>query len=282
MPNGIAIQRANIYCRQTPHYALASLQRYHPGGFGAQQMLNAANFGGKTVAFTTHPARHEAENTVKGYPGYWAGYGRAPHSAQYRDVLLLLYRLPKRPGFLELYVVPQFTHTYLPEAFFDEVRICGRFAFARAGEAWLGIIGSSVPEYKAYSEISAKAFKNGLEEHPDARFDLVQHGRKQYWIYELSDASRETFDEFAARIKSNRITYDGESLAYDSGGAHYETEYNGELRVNGREIPLEHKRFDNPYCVAGRDAAEYLIEFEGHSLRMHFEKGEREVYANPA
>jgi hypothetical protein len=275
MPNGVAIQRANLYCRQTPHYALASLQRYHPGGYGAQQMLNAANFGGKAVAFTAHPARHEDGKTVKAYPGYWAGYGRAPHSAQHRDVLLLLYRLPKRPGFLELYPVPQFTHTYLPEAYFDEVRLCGRYAFARAGEAWLALTGAGALEYEPWSEISAKAFKNGLEERPGTRFDLVQRGRAQYWIYELSDASRETFDEFSARIKSNRVRYDGAALAYESGGARYETEYGGGFRVDGREIGLEHKRFDNPYCVAERDAPEFLIECDGHSLRMNYEKGER-------
>ena len=240
-------------------------------------MLNAANFGGKAVAFTAHPARHEAGNTVSAYPGYWAGYGRAPHSAQHKDVLLLLYRLPRRPGFLELYPVPQFTHTYLPEAYFDEVRLCGRFAFARAGEAWLGLIGASALEYRSWSEMSAKAFKNGLEECPGTRFDLVQHGREQYWIYELSDASRESFDEFAARIKSNRIAYDGACLAYDSGGLRYQTEYDGELRVGGHEIPLEHRRFDTPYCVAERDAEEFLITHNGHSLRMNYKTGEREI-----
>jgi len=277
MPNGIAIQRANLYCRQTPHYALASLQRYHPGSFGAQQMLHAANFGGKAVAFTVHPAKHESESSVKGYPGYWAGYGRAPHSVQHRDVLLLLYQLPKRSGFLELYPVPQFTHTYLPEAYFDEVCLCGRYAFARAGEAYLALTGASALEYKPYSEMSAKAFKNGLTEHPGTRFDLVQHGREQYWVYELSDASRETFEEFVARIKSNRVRYDGASLAYESDGVRYETEFGGEFRVDGEEISLEHKRFDNPYCVAERGAEEFLIAHNGHSLRLHFEKGEREV-----
>ena len=277
MPNGIAIQRANLYCRQTPHYALASLQRYHPGGFGATQMLGAANFGGKTVAFTAHPARHESQNTVAGSPGYWAGYGRAPHSVQHKDVLLLLYRLPKRPGFLELYPVPQFTHTYLPEAFFDEVHLCGRFAFARAGEAWLGLVGAGPLEYKPFSGISAKALKNGLENCPGTRFDLIQHGRLQYWIYELSDSSRESFEKFIARVKSNRVRYDGVSLAYTSNNTRYETEYGGELRVGGREISLEHKRFDNPYCTAERDAPEFLIKYNGHSLRMNYEKGEREL-----
>ncbi|MCL2494869.1 MAG: hypothetical protein FWE98_04340 [Oscillospiraceae bacterium] len=277
MPNGIAIQRSNLYCWQTPHYALASLQRYHPGSFGAQQMLHAANFGGKSVVFTTHPARHEAENTVSSPPGYWEGYGRAPHSAQQGDVLLLLYRLPKRSGFLELYPVPQFTHTYLPEAYFDEVRIDGRYAFARAGEGYLSLTGAGPLEYKEFSEMSAKAFKNGMTEHPDTHFDLIQHGREQYWIYELSDSTRESFEAFIERIKSNRVAYDGVSLVYESKSTRYETQYNGEFRVDGQEISLEHRRFDNPYCVAERDAPEFLIVCNGHSLRLHFEKGEREV-----
>ena len=277
MPNGIAIQRANLYCRRTPRYTLASLQRYHPGGYGATQMLNAANFGGKAVAFTAHPARRESQNTVAAAPGYWEGYGRAPHSAQHRDVLLLLYRLPKRPGFLELYPVPQFTHTYLPEAFFDEVRLCGRYVFARAGEAYLGLIGASTLEYRPWSEMSARAFKNGLADHSGTRFDLLQQGRLQYWIYELSDAARETFENFIARVKSNRVRYDGAALAYESLDTRYETEYNGALRVDGVEVPLEHKRFDSPYCVAERDAGEIFIECNGHGLRMNYDKAEREI-----
>ena len=279
MPNGIAIQRGNLYCRQTPYYALGSLQRYHPGSYGASQMLHIANFGGSAVVRTIHPAQHEAENTVKaeGRPGYWYGYGRAPHSAQHRDILLLLYQLPKRSGFLELYPVPQFTHTYLPEAFFDEVRVCGRYAFARLGGAWLGIIGSSKLHYLPWSKMSAEAFKNGMEDHPGKRFDLVQYGRQHYWIYELSDETREAFDDFIKRVMSNWVAYDGGSLAYESRKVRYETSYNGGLRVGGKEIPLEHKRFEGPYCTAERDAPEYLISHAGHSLRLNYEKAEREV-----
>ena len=273
MPNGIAIQRANLYCYQTPHYALSSLQRYHPGGFGAQQFLNIANFGGKTVAFTAHPARHETENTVSGYPGYWAGFGRAAHSAQHKNVLLLLFKTPKRSGFLELYKVPQFTHTYLPEAFFDEIRIEGRCAFARIGEAFLGLSAGSELEYLPWSKISAKAFKNGLIDHPGTRFDLIQRGNRQYWVYELSDASKESFEDFISRIKATKIAYDGESIAY----ANYETTFNGDFKCNGQEIDLQHKRFENPYCTAERGASEFLIEYNGRSLRMDYEKGVREV-----
>lgn len=275
MPNGVAIQRANLYCYQTPFYALSSLQRYHPGGYGATQMLNIANFGGKAVVFTVHPARHEAENTVSGFPGYWAGYGRAPHSVQHKDILLLLYQLPQRPGFLELYPVPQFTHTYLPEAYFDEVHVSGRYAFARKEGAFLGVIGSRPLRYLPYSEMSARAFKNDMP--AGKRFDLVQEGRRHYWIYELSDESREPFGNFMRRVMSNWVAYDGGSLAYESGGRSCETVWGGGLRVDGEEIPLEHRRFENPYCTAERDAPEFLISYGGHSLRLNYEKAEREA-----
>ena len=277
MPNGIAIQRANLYCWQAPHCALGSLQRYHPGGFGAQQWLNVANFGGRSVVFTAHPAKHESASSVKGYPGYWAGFGRAPHSVQHKNVLILLYQIPKRPGFLELYSVPQFTHTYLPEAYFDEVRVRGRYAFARLGDAFLSVTAFGALEYLPWSELSAKAFENGLDQHPGSRFDLIQHGSRQYWIYELSDAAREGFEEFMARVMDNTVAFDGEILCLESGGRRYETEFGGDFILDGETVPLEYKRFDNPYCTAERDAKEFVITHNGQGLRLHFDEGTREI-----
>jgi len=277
MPNGIAIQRANLYCWQAPYYALSSLQRYHPGGFGAQQMLNYANFGGKSVAFTAHPARHEEESTVGATPGYWAGYGRAPHSVQHQNVLMLMFQIPKRSGFLELYDVPQFTHTFLPEAYFDEVRIQGRYAFARLGNAFLSLTASSHLDYRPWSEISAKAFKNGLDEQPNSRFDLIQHGSQQYWVYELSDQSKEHFEAFIERIKANKVAYNGDKLIYISQNRRYETMFNGDFLIDKKQVELEHKRFDMPYCVAERDAYEINIAHNGHSLKLDYDKGVREI-----
>ena len=278
MPNGIAIQRANLYCYRTANCALSCVQRYHPGGFGAQQMLQCANFGGKAVAFTAHPAKREDEKSVRGYPGYWAGFGRAPHAVQHENIQILLFRIPKKRGFLELYDVPQFTHTYLPEAYFDEVvQADDRHVYARAGEAFLALITSHPMRYKAFSMDSAKAFKNGLVDFPNTRFDLIQEGDEQFWIYELSDASKESFADFQARVRANAIEYGGNAITYESNGRRLITQFGGTLMVNGELVDLQHKRFDSDYCVAERDAAEYTIAFGGHSLRMNFEAGEREV-----
>ncbi|HQD71819.1 MAG TPA: hypothetical protein PLY67_00110 [Clostridiales bacterium] len=277
MPNGIALQRANLYCYQTKHYQLMNVQRYHPGIYGATQMLQVLNFGGKSVVFTTHPAKNEDKKSASAYPGYWAGFGRSPHAVQHKNVLLMLYKIPKTPGFLELYSVPQFSHTYLPEAFLDEVEINGRYAFVRHGKAFLAIIGKNELHYKPFSMYSAKALKNGLKDYPDKRFDLIQEGNYHYWIYELSDEDKESFEEFKSRIMENSIEYDGSSkLVYKSQNHEYKTVYGGAFFVDGEEQPLEYERFESDYCHAKREADEFFFSFKGHYLRLNFDKAIRE------
>ena len=271
MTNGIAIERANIYTYQTANYQLATAQAYSPGSYGAQQFLSVANFTDDAVVFTAHPAQYESAKSVSAVPGYWAGYGRAPHSVQEENVLLSIYKLPEKSGFLELYDVPQFTHTYLPEAHFDEVIIDGRYAFATVNGAHIALIGASELAYLEYSEVSAKAFKNGLDELPASRFDLVQQGLNQYWIYELSDQNNESFAAFRARIKANSVTFDGsDNLSYISGGKTLSLAYKGDFKVNGVTQILEYKRFDSPYITAEREADSFFFSYNGNTLSLDY------------
>jgi len=277
MPNGIASQRANLYVYRTPHYQLANAQRYHPGCYGAQQMLGNVIFGAKSVVFTAHPARHETAGSVSATPGYWAGFGRAPHGVQHENVLLLLYQIPKLPGFLELYQVPQFTHTYLPEAYMDEVRLADNYVFARTGKAYLALIGAGNLAYKPHSNCSAKAFGNDMDAFPHKRFDLIQQGNRQFWIYELSDQDTETFNMFCVRVMNNKVEYNGEDrLLYRSRDKTYETRFNGGFFLNGQKQELEHKRFDSAYCQAEREQTEFRFACNGHSLHVDFENLIRE------
>lgn len=274
MPNGIALQRSNIYTYSTPYYQLANNQDYHPGSYGASQVLNYANFTENAVAFTAHPAREKYNAT----PGYWAGFGRAPSSAQYENINLIMYKLPERSGFLELYDVPRFTHTYLPEAFFDEVIIEGNYAFARVGDAYLALIGKNKLEYREFNEDSAKALKNkALLEHPGKRFDLIQHGREQFWIYELGDASKETFGEFKARIKSNKVSYDGDNLIYESAGKVLHKKYASDFTVNGNTQALKYKRFDCDYSITEREAHIIEFRFNGKQLILDWVNAKRTI-----
>jgi hypothetical protein len=189
----------------------------------------------------------------------------------------MLFKIPKTRGFLELYPVPQFSHTYLPEAYLDEVEIKGRYAFARHGKAFLAIIGAGNLHYKPFSIDSAKALKNGLEEFPDKRFDLIQEGNYHYWIYELSDEDKESFESFKSRIMENSVEYDGcGKLTYTSLNRKFRTIYGGAFYVDDVEQPLEYGRFESDYCNAKRESEEFRFSFKGHFLRLNFEKCIRE------
>lgn len=281
MPNGIAIQRANIYNYTTEHFKIATVQAYHPGSYGAQQTLSMVNLSNDAVVFTTHPARHESERNAKAIPGYWAGYGRAPHNAQNENVLLSIYQLPKKKNLTELYDVPQFTHTYFPEAFMDEVIVEGRYAFGRVGDTFISLTGASNLEYLPYSEASALAFRNNMTDYPNSKFDLVQHGLNQYWIYELSDTTKESFEDFRARIKSNSVNYNGvDSLIYSSNDITYDLTFKGNFRVNNAVQDFNYKRFDSKYIIAERESDEFFFNYNGYSLRINYNELVREI-SNP-
>lgn len=276
MPNGISLQRGNIYTYKTPNYQLATAQAYHPGSYGATQMLSIANFTENAVVFTNHPARNYSQKNVDESPGYWAGFGRAPHTVQHENMQLSIYKIPSKRGLLELYDVPQFTHTYLPEAFFDEVTIDGRYAFARVGNAYIALIGANNLEYLPYDAYTAKFFDNGLAEHPDKKFDLVQRGQNQYWIYELGDTSKESLETFKQRIKGNKILFDGENcLSYSSNENILSLRYGGDFTTNGVVENLEYKRFDCEYIIAEREAKQLEFNFANHSLVLNYETGQR-------
>ena len=279
MPNGIAIQRANIYTYRTPYYKLATAQAYHPGSYGAQQILSVANLSPWAIVFTTHPARYESRKNADAIPGYWAGYGRAPHSAQHENILMSIYNLPKKKNALELYDVPlDFTHTYLPEAYMDQVIIDNNIAFARYKGAFIALIGSGELEYKPFSADSAAVFDNNLSDFPDKRFDLIQKGKNQFWIYELSDENEESFEDFQKRIKANSVYFDGKGkLIYNSKGKEFSLEYSKDFKVDGKAIDFNYKRFESDYVTADRESEEFIFEFNSHKLILNFENATRTI-----
>ena len=277
MPNGIALQRANIYTYQTEKYQLATNQAYFPGIYGASQMLSIANFTENAVVFTTHPAQYESKKSVKAYPGYWAGFGRAPHSVQYQNIQLSIFQLPEKSGFLELYDVPQFTHTYLPEAFFDRVIIDGKYAFAEVNGAFLALIGNNDLQYLDYNNDSALAFENNLEEYPNKKFDLIQNGLNQFWIYELSDINNESFVDFILRIKTNKVVFDGKNnLSYESKNDKLLLQYKGDFSLNNEVQNLEYKRFDCDYIIADREIDKMNFHYNGYYLTLDYKKLQRD------
>ena len=151
MPNGIALQ-GQTYTALTKHYQLMNVQRYHPGIYAPHKCCRF-ELCGKSVVFTTHPAKNE-DKSASAYPA--TGRALTLLTVQHKMCCLCFTRF-QRHRLLELYSVPQFSHTYLPEAFLDE-EINGRYALCAMAAA-LPSAGKNELHYKPFSMYSAKALK---------------------------------------------------------------------------------------------------------------------------
>ena len=266
-PNGVAIQRANVYTYKTKDYKISSLQRYYPGSAGAQQTTMAVVLPEAVTVFTNHPLKDKVYHTS---PGFWGGYGCAPDAAQYENVCMLIHHIPKRIVFSPAPMV-EYTHTYLPEELLDEVRVEGRYAFARKENTLLALIGSGDFTYNPFDAAKAEPME-GLIKDETKHFELVQKGRTQCTIYELSTLEKEgDFESFIARIKANAFAFDGNVLTYKSGANDYSFTYKRDFVVNGAVQEDEYKRFDTPYVTT-----DYLAE------DIHITAGDEKYHLNVA
>ncbi len=280
--NGIAIERANTYTYKTSQYLLATAQAYHPGAFGDQHHVWHGALSPTACVFTTHPATLPGERAPFGNsPGYWVGSGRLPHSAQHKTVNLTMYDLPKNTGPLSGRL-PAFTHAWLPEREFDEVRRIESGLVARLDDAYLALLCAGPFEYR--TELVADEAVRVADEavrvadEADAHNEVVQTGRTTGWVCTVSSLSDgETFSQFLRRIETSRILLSPRSgaiapvLAFTTAGCEYRLEFGGEFSVDGRSVTFEYPRASSPFCSVPREPATVDISWEGCSLHLEYE-----------
>ena len=271
-PNGVALERANVYIYKTKDYKLSTLIGYKPGSAGAQQTTMAALLPGGVTVFTHHPLK---DKEFRSAPGFWGGYGVAPHAVQHENVSLILHRIPKRIIFSPSPILP-YTHTYLPEELLDEVKVEGRYAFAKKGDTFLALIGAAEFEYLPFDKEKAEVME-GLLRDENKSFELVQRGREQFTIYEFSTRSKESFAEFIERVKQNAVSFDGKHLSYRSAGKEYALTYGGDFTLNGEKQASEYKRYDSSYVQADYLTEDLVIRAGGHSHRVNTALGVRDT-----
>ena len=269
-PNGVALQRSNVYIYRTKDYKLSTLVGYHPGSAGAQQTTMVLLLPGGVTVFTHHPLK---DKNYTSSPGFWGGYGCAPHAVQDHNVCMLIHHIPKSITFSPAPMLP-YTHTYLPEELLDEVVVEGRYAFARKGDTYFALIGASDFEYLDFNPAKVEIME-GLLKDPTKRFELVQRGRTQFTIYELSTAEKETFDAFKERIKGYEITFDGDRLTYASERA-YDFTYEGDFLVDGEAQPYEYKRYDSSYVQADYLSEDIVVSAAGSTHHVNVAANVRE------
>jgi len=259
--DGVAIQRANTYTWRTPYFQLASAQRYEVGGFGDQQHVWSATLSSTLSVFTTHPAQPiTAKGALSRSPGYWVGNGRNPDVVQDRNVLLAIYVVEGRKGYLEKAPV-EFTHAWFPEAAFDQSSVERNRAFGRSGQAYLALLGAS-----------PLAWAEG------GREDLLQQGPRTAWICELGSPDTDvSFEAFKARVSGNPLAFDTPKacLRYRSAGRKYSFTWRGARTIDGDPVSTDYPRFDSPWAKAERKPGTIVISAGGQRLELDFARGKR-------
>lgn len=158
--------------------------------------------------------------------------------------------------------LPGYTHAYFPQEQFDEVRIAGRYAFGRKGDAYCALVG--------HADLH---FREGTTD------DLIQPGRQAFWIIEAGRRADEgSFDQFCQRILANPVSFsaDGRTLRYASNGKQHELAFGQAWRVDGQELETAYLRFASAYAKHGNAQDGIRIEHAGQSLDLDFYRMKRE------
>lgn len=290
--DGKAIQRANVYTFQTPHYSMSTSQEHFAGDYADQHQVSVATLAGDLSVFTSQPMR----NSSRGQ--YWVGYGRLPYSVQDFNINISIYTIPSGAGMLEPHVV-KYTHAYFPVGLFDEVNldyIDEGFVFGRRGEAYIMLHamsdGNSVLRFKNdIAGVTDEDIKSDMSKIKDSvrelilasgdmRYDLILEGGSSHaWITELSSSDDYgSFGDFVAEMVDNQCDFRDMTVRYESCGSTYDVKYNSHFKVNGEVVDTNYARYESNYVVGGKvERGSDIISFSygGRKLDLNFKEGER-------
>jgi hypothetical protein len=252
-------EAVNIYTYRTPDYQLSSAVDYRPGYGGDQQAIWQATLAPDAVCFVTHPGKRTGHS-----PDYWTGEGTLPRVAQFKNILISIYRIDTSPG---LYHTNRllFTHAYLPRSRFDEVVEAGGWILARKGDGYLALRarnGYLPGKQPLPGETTSKESETS---------EVISPGRENIWLCEVG--RRQThgpFDQFVTQIVEADVAFDHLNVKYNS-PSQGEVRFGwcGPFTVNRAVVPLSNfPRYDSPYVQCAFDPEEIDIQAGGHRLRL--------------
>jgi hypothetical protein len=236
---------------RTADNMLASVQDYHPGQPGSQELIWQATLGPSAVVFTSHPAcSADGAGTL---PGYWVGNAVLPRAAQWKSTLVAIYDLPEEDWM-------GFTHACFPTPAFDEYALRDNWAFARKGNGYLAVSSSLGLELVTKGE--------------HAFHELRSPGRRPVWSCEMGGAASDgDFISFQGKILGLSVQYDGLSVDYTTPqGDRISFGYHQPLLVNEENIPLSgYPHYENPFTITPLNSGQMDIQYGETVLRLDFQ-----------
>lgn len=281
---GISLSRGNVYAYRNNGYLLSTAINCHKDYNGMQIHIWSANIKDDLNVFTQYPS---SVTSYAGSPGYWVGNRRLPFSVQDKNINLTIFRMSKGKRLGEFKKI-QMTHTLFPSEKFDDYSIEENFAFGRRENIFIALICNKKLSYKTYNKECTQALVQHVQtslidvlKNDEANnyilkkeYDLCAYGKGYHcYVTELSDASKETYEEFKNRIKENKFMAEKDTLKYCSQGKEYTISYKNEVfTINGEKQELQYKRFDSPYCEAERNPDNIDINYGEEKYNIQFEK----------
>ena len=252
---GVAIQRANTYTYKNEDYMLSTAQNYHPGTFGDQQHIWQASLPKKINVFSTHPGSPLFDDAARNFsPSFWVGNGIHPHAVQDENVLLLIYNLTSRKGYLEKNR-QNFIHFYFPISDFDQVIQKDKMIFGKAENSYIAIRFSNAYEVKEN--------------------EIVIEGKKSSYVIVLGNKDKDkSFKAFTENVSSANLIMTNNRIEFDYKNK-YELIYKKDFYKNGEKQNLNYKRFETPYVNSNRKPDVIDVTYGKNQLHLSFDALER-------
>lgn len=170
---------ARLYHYKTRHAAMGSIAGYRWGEWGYQETPLHLRLGAVPEAqvWINHPG--ETIHGGFGRPSYWGGCGTLPRVQQYRGLALLHFAAHEGQ--------PDFSHAWLAQEAFSDVRIDGDRIALRSGDGMALLFGNQPFDV--------------VDSGPTRQCEVRLQGRKTTWLVRLNDdPTSPSLEAFAARF----------------------------------------------------------------------------------
>ena len=279
------LSEANTYAYREPKVSLASVLDHRFGEMRDQGHAWQAAIDENAMVFTTHPVPDVAASTVWGddsEPGYWTGEASMPRSAQHRGTAVHIYQ-PKwdeatDPQLWDVFEYRPFTHAYVPQDHFDEVRQVGNWTIGAKNGGYIALWSWRTPTWREYDPTVNST--RGMTK----PFDLVaEGGPDNVWIVEVGSDDGGPLDDFV-----NAVTAIEPSVVRDDAGFTVSwtspssgiVDYSstGVFLVEGVEYPTsDHPRHESPWGGVDHLSKQYNLTAGSSTWACDFDTMTRQL-----
>jgi hypothetical protein len=279
------LSEANTYAYRDAKVSLASVLDHRFGEMRDQVHSWQAAIDERAMVFTNHPVTDAAASTIWADdpdPGYWTGEASMPRSAQHQRTAIHIYQ-PKWDESLDplvwsVFGYRPFTHAYVPQDHFDEVRRIGNWTIAAKAGGYIALWSWRAPTWREYDPTVMAT--NGMVQ----PFDLVaEGGPDNVWIVEVGGDDGGTVDDFVSAVTAVEPSVVRDELGFvvswtspSSGIVDFSTA--GPFLVEGVEQPLgDHPRHESPWGGIDHLSRQYNLTSAGAVWSCDFDTMTREV-----